>query len=85
MINDTEIRQETEGGLEIGTEFYHSYKGLKMSGYGTVCEGYKAMEYLGEGLYSCKMISSNAIPGVPNPAYRVTFHIDTIKSLLRDE
>ena len=84
MINDTEIRQETEGGLEIGTEFYHSYKGLKMSGYGTVCEGYKAMEYLGEGLYSCKLISSNAVASI-NPKYRINFHIDTIKRLLRDE
>lgn len=80
-LTDKDIIQEPENSVPIGTEFWESYEGLTMGGFGKVSKCWQVDEYLMSGYFSCRLISSNTVATV-NPNYKKPFHINTINALL---
>ncbi len=84
MIQSTEIEQKLQAqDLEIGAEFWEIYQGYTATGRGQVSRIWKIAAYLGNGIYSCGLLSDNTVRSI-NPDYRENFHERKIRSLLKE-
>jgi len=67
----------------LGTKFVEEYEGLTVSGRGRVVQHWEVVEEKPLNSFNCKLISSSAIMGEPNPEYRELFTKQSIEDCLR--
>jgi hypothetical protein len=79
-LTDTDAAQEN--AIEPGTQFWETYKGLTMSGFGKVSKCWEVVEHVGEDWFICKLIDDNTVLAV-NRNFTQQIHINAIRASLR--
>lgn len=69
--------------IKKGTNFWEIYDGFTRTGQGQVSKIWEVVEYLGDDVYKCRLISDNTVKRI-TPNYTEDFTEERIKEILID-